>query len=217
MAEITAAAVKTLREQTGLPMMDCKRALHREPTATRKRRSNGCASSGKKVQEKRAGRATTHRPDRRLLRVRAGRRGHDRHPLRNAPVANNEHFIGLGQRPGPAACHGSRRGHARCLARPAVAQPARARRSRQQFDDLNNRIRETFMLRADCAGRRSHGRLCPSQRRGRPCCCKWKARGRPSWPATSACTSRPCGRSSSARRTSIRPWWPRSARSWTRR
>ena len=27
MAEITAAAVKSLREQTGLPMMDCKRAL----------------------------------------------------------------------------------------------------------------------------------------------------------------------------------------------
>ena len=27
MAEITAAAVKSLREQTGLPMMECKRAL----------------------------------------------------------------------------------------------------------------------------------------------------------------------------------------------
>ena len=27
MAEITAAAVKALREKTGLPMMDCKRAL----------------------------------------------------------------------------------------------------------------------------------------------------------------------------------------------
>ena len=27
MAEISAAAVKSLREQTGLPMMDCKKAL----------------------------------------------------------------------------------------------------------------------------------------------------------------------------------------------
>ena len=27
MAEITAAAVKSLRERTGLPMMDCKKAL----------------------------------------------------------------------------------------------------------------------------------------------------------------------------------------------
>ena len=27
MAEITAAAVKSLRDRTGLPMMDCKRAL----------------------------------------------------------------------------------------------------------------------------------------------------------------------------------------------
>ena len=27
MAEISAAAVKALREKTGLPMMDCKRAL----------------------------------------------------------------------------------------------------------------------------------------------------------------------------------------------
>ena len=37
MAEITAAAVKALREKTGLPMMDCKKALHE----TRRRRREG--------------------------------------------------------------------------------------------------------------------------------------------------------------------------------
>ena len=40
MAEITAAAVRAFREKTGLPLMDCKRALT-EAEARRARAENG--------------------------------------------------------------------------------------------------------------------------------------------------------------------------------
>ena len=55
MAEISAAAVKALRERTGLPMMDCKRALEEaggDPDAA----VEVLRKAGKKTMEKRTGR-----------------------------------------------------------------------------------------------------------------------------------------------------------------
>ncbi|MEX1224703.1 MAG: translation elongation factor Ts, partial [Pirellulales bacterium] len=58
MAEVTAAAVKELREKTGLPLMECKRALQAtggdaEAAVAELRKA------GTKVQETRVGRETT--------------------------------------------------------------------------------------------------------------------------------------------------------------
>ena len=58
MAEITAAAVKTLRERTGLPMMDCKKALQ-EAGGDVDKAVELLRKAGAKMMEKRAGRATT--------------------------------------------------------------------------------------------------------------------------------------------------------------
>ena len=68
MAEITAAAVKALRERTGLPMMDCKKALHR---GRRRRRQGGrVAAQGGAQDDGEARRPGDHvRPHRRLRRL----------------------------------------------------------------------------------------------------------------------------------------------------
>ena len=58
MAEITAAAVKELRQMTGLPMMDCKKALQ-ESGGDAEKAIELLRKSGAKLMEKRAGRYTT--------------------------------------------------------------------------------------------------------------------------------------------------------------
>jgi len=57
MAEISAASVKALREKTGLPMMDCKRALG-ESNGDIQKAIELLRKAGVKVAEKQAGRAT---------------------------------------------------------------------------------------------------------------------------------------------------------------
>jgi elongation factor Ts len=82
MANITAAAVKSLRDRTGLPMMDCKKALQEvdgdEDVAVEMLRK-----AGKQTMDKRAGRETStgrvaiysdmEADDRATLRVGSGR------------------------------------------------------------------------------------------------------------------------------------------------
>jgi elongation factor Ts len=58
MAEISAAAVKALREKTGLPMMDCKRALE-EAGGDADAAIDLLRKAGKKTMEKRVGRETS--------------------------------------------------------------------------------------------------------------------------------------------------------------
>src|SRR6185295_15925678 len=94
MPEITAAAVKALREKTNLPMMDCKKALEAtsgdEAAAIDKLRKEG-----KKLMESRGGRDTS-----------SGRIAMFADPQKNvgamielqcesAPVANNDEFVAL--------------------------------------------------------------------------------------------------------------------------
>ena len=122
MAEITASAVKELREKTGLPMMDCKKALT-ESQGDMEKAIEWLRIRGKKVQEKQADRSTSTGRIAVFSELEPGVGALIDIRCESAPVANNEHFIGIGQRSGPAACQGSRRGHARCVARSAVAQP----------------------------------------------------------------------------------------------
>lgn len=58
MAEISAAAVMSLRQRTGLPMMDCKKALN-EAGGDLDKAVELLRKGGAKLMEKRAGRATT--------------------------------------------------------------------------------------------------------------------------------------------------------------
>jgi elongation factor Ts len=160
MAEISAAAVKTLRERTGLPMMDCKKALQ-NAAGDMEKAVEALRKSGAKLMEKRAGRPTsTGRiavyavPD-----AKAGAMIDLR--CESAPVAANSEFVQLANdlvqqlATGPGAA----------TPEELLAQPSPSNKAptlQQQFDDLNNRIREVFKLerivRIDgrCAGYAHH-------------------------------------------------------------
>jgi elongation factor Ts len=144
MAEITAANVKALREKTGLPMMDCKRALT-ESNGDMDLAVENLRKAGAKVAEKRSGRATT-----------AGRIGVFSDiagkigvmvDLRceSAPVSNNAEFVQLAdnlvtrlaQGPGAATPDD-------LLGQPSPGKPGQT--LKEQMDDLFNRIREVFKL-----------------------------------------------------------------------
>ncbi len=144
MAEITAAAVRTLRERTGLPMMDCKKALQETGGDTDKA-VELLRKAGAKMMEKRAGRATIAG----RIAVYLAADGHvgTMVDLRceSAPVANNEHFVQLANdlalqlAAGPGAASPEA-----LLAQPSPSKAAPT--LKQQFDDLNNRIREVFKV-----------------------------------------------------------------------
>ena len=57
MGDISAAAVKALRDETGLPMMDCKRALQ-EAGGDKQAAIELLRKAGQKVMQKRSGRET---------------------------------------------------------------------------------------------------------------------------------------------------------------
>ncbi len=160
MVEITATAVKTLREQTGLPMMDCKRALQ-ETGGDVAQAVEWLRKQGKKVAEKRAGRSTTCGRIAVYADLAAGVGAMIDLRCESAPVANNEQFVALANdlarqlALGPGAATPDE-----LLAQPSPSLAGRT--LAQQFDDLNNRIRETFKLerivRLDgpCAGYAHH-------------------------------------------------------------
>jgi elongation factor Ts len=142
MAEISAANVKALRERTGLPMMDCKKALQEAGGDTEKA-VELLRKSGAKLMEKRAGRATSS--GRIAVHIDPNGTG-TMVELRceSAPVAANQEFIQLANdlakqlATGPGAAT-----PAELLAQPS---PSRKTTLKEQFDDLNHRIREVFNL-----------------------------------------------------------------------
>jgi len=144
MAEITAAAVKTLREQTGLPMMDCKKALQ-EAGGDAEKAVELLRKSGAKLMEKRAGRSTTS--GRIAVYAPANGRVGAMIDLRceSAPVAANAEFIQLADdlvrqlAEGPGAASPDE-----LLSQPSPS--GKAATLREQFDSLNHRIREVFKL-----------------------------------------------------------------------
>jgi elongation factor Ts len=144
MHEVTADAVKTLREKTGLPMMDCKRALQ-EAGGDEQQAIELLRKAGAKVAEKRAGRATTS--GRIAVYTDFGARAAAIVDLRceSAPVAGNVEFVQLANdlarqlATGPGAT-----GPEDLFGQPSPSRPDLT--LRQQFDDLNNRIREAFKL-----------------------------------------------------------------------
>ncbi len=144
MAQITAAAVKALRERTGLPLMDCKRALQASD-GDEEKAIEWLRKAGKKAMEKRADRQTA-----------TGRIAVYADPsatagaivellCETAPVASNEEFIGLAADLAKQLALGPGANSAdELLDQPSPSQPGKT--LREQFDEVNNRIREAFRV-----------------------------------------------------------------------
>ncbi|MFZ1936503.1 MAG: translation elongation factor Ts [Thermoguttaceae bacterium] len=144
MAEISAAAVKSLRERTNLPMMDCKKALT-EASGDVDKAVELLRKAGAKLMEKRAGRATIS--GRIAVCVAAGANVGTMIDLRceSAPVANNEQFVQLANDLAQQLAAGPGAASPEAL----LAQPSPSKAAptlKQQFDELNNKIREVFKL-----------------------------------------------------------------------
>jgi elongation factor Ts len=144
MSTITASAVKELREKTGLPMMDCKQALN-EAKGDMEKAMEWLRIRGKKVQEKQADRSTSTGRIAVYSELEPGVGALIDIRCESAPVANNEHFVELANdlatqlAKGPGAATPDE----------LLDQPSPSHKGitlRQQFDDLNNRIREKFVL-----------------------------------------------------------------------
>lgn len=141
---ITAAAVKSLRERTGLPMMDCKEAL-KEADGDEEAAVELLRKKGLKVAEKRAGRATTF--GRFGLFVGADKASGAMVELQceSAPVTSHEEFIQLANdlaqqyATGPEVADGEA-----LLDQPCPSKPGQT--LREVRDDMFNRIREVFNI-----------------------------------------------------------------------
>jgi len=144
MAEITAGAVKALREKTGLPMMDCKKALQ-EAAGDLDKAVEILRKAGKQTMEKRAGRATSCGRIAIYTDIAKGVGAIVDLRCESAPVATNEQFVQLADdlakqlATGPGAATPDE-----LLDQPSPSNPSE--KLRQQFEDLNNRIREVFKL-----------------------------------------------------------------------
>lgn len=164
MAAISAAAVKALRERTGLPMMDCKRALQ-EADGDEEQAIDLLCKAGKKTMDKRAGRETTGGRIAIYTDLDAGVGAMVELLCESAPVANNEEFIQLaGDLVKQLATGPGAQTPDDLLGQPSPGNPSQT--LNEQFDDLNNRIREVFRLKriaridAPCGGYAHHDGRC---------------------------------------------------------
>ncbi len=144
MANITAAAVKSLRERTGLPMMDCKKALQ-ESGGDEEAAIEALRKAGKQTMDKRADRETSTGRVAIYLDQEAGLGAMVELLCESAPVASNEEFVALAEdlakqlATGPGAATPDE-----LLDQPSPSDTSKTLRT--VFDDLNNRIREVFRL-----------------------------------------------------------------------
>jgi len=160
MPKITAAAVKALREKTQLPLMDCKRALE-EAGGDEEKAVEILRKAGAKVAQRRAGKDTTAGRIAVYADFEAGVGAMVDLRCETAPVARNDGFIQLADdlvrqlATGPGAQTPDE-----LLSQPSPGEFGGT--LREQFDELNNRIREAFNLerivRIDgtCAGYAHH-------------------------------------------------------------
>jgi len=144
MAEISAAAVKALRDKTGLPMMDCKRALQ-EAAGDPQKAVELLRKAGMKTMQKRVGRETSSGRIAVCTDFQAGVGTMIDLRCESAPVAANREFVQLANdlarqlADGPGA-----ETPEQLLSQPSPSKPGQT--LQEQFDELNNRIREVFKL-----------------------------------------------------------------------
>ena len=142
MPEITAAAVKSLREKTGLPMMDCKRALN-ETQGDAEAAIQWLRERGAQVLANRSGRETSFGRFGIYASFSPAAGAIVELKCESAPVTQNEDFIQLARdlaqqlATGPGAATADE-----LLDQPSPSKPGTT--LRQQKDEMFNRIREVF-------------------------------------------------------------------------
>jgi elongation factor Ts len=142
MAEVTAATVRALRDKTGLPMMDCKKALHEtngdEEAALEWLRKNGSAVLAKRTDRETAfGRFGLYCG----LDKKVGAMVELK--CESAPVAGHDEFITLANDLATALALGGDAATAdELLDRPSPSQPGK--KLRDVKDEMFNRMREVF-------------------------------------------------------------------------
>lgn len=142
MAEISAAAVKALRDKTGLPMMECKRALQ-ETGGDESAAIEMLRKQGKKTMASRADRETEFGRFGIYADVVNGKGALVELRCESAPVVANADFIQLANdlakqlATGPGAATPDE-----LLSQPSPSKPGQT--LADQKDDLSNRIREVF-------------------------------------------------------------------------
>ncbi|HXT58440.1 MAG TPA: translation elongation factor Ts [Pirellulales bacterium] len=142
MAEISAAMVKALRERTGLPMMDCKKALQ-ETGGDEQQAVDWLRKQGIKTKETRIGRETSAGRIAVYADHAKGVGAMIELMCESAPVANSAEFVvfanDLAKRlaTGPGAKTAEE-----LLAQPSFSKPGTT--LAEQKDDMFNRIREVF-------------------------------------------------------------------------
>jgi len=144
MPEITAATVKALRERTGLPMMDCKKALE-ETGGDQAAAEEHLRKQGRKTQETRIGRETSTGRIAIFADVDKGVGAMVELMCESAPVAANAEFRQLANdlarqlATGPGAANAEE-----LLAQPSPSKPGVT--LAVQKDDLFNRMREVMKV-----------------------------------------------------------------------
>jgi elongation factor Ts len=144
MPAITAALVKELRDETGLPMMDCKKALE-EAGGDKALATQNLREAGKKLMSIRSDRATEEGRIGVYTSISGKVGAMVELQCESAPVANNTEFVQLANdlakqlATGPGAATPDE----------LWAQPSPSRKGmtlRDQKDELENKIREVFRL-----------------------------------------------------------------------
>lgn len=144
MAEITAQAVKALRERTGLPMMDCKKALQ-ETGGDQDAAVEALRKQGIKTKETRIGRETSAGRIAVYADMAAGVGAMLELQCESAPVASSKEFAQFATdlvkqlATGPGAANADA-----LLAQPSLGKPGMT--LGEQKDDMFNRIREVFNI-----------------------------------------------------------------------
>jgi elongation factor Ts len=142
MAEITAAAVRALRDKTGLPMMDCKKALT-ESGGDEAGAIEALRKAGIQLQGSRGGRETAF--GRFGIHAGTGNKAGAIVEVKceSAPVANSEEFINFCNDMAAALATGGDAASAdELLSRPSPSKPGKTLKDVK--DDMFNRIREVF-------------------------------------------------------------------------
>lgn len=143
MADISAGAVKALREKTGLPLMDCKSALT-EAGGDESKAIAILRERGLKLSEKRSDRETAFgrfgiyaggdKPAGAMVELKC----------ESAPVAGNEEFIQLANDFAEALAKSNVKSVEELRAQPSPSKPGQT--VGEQFEELFNRIREKFEI-----------------------------------------------------------------------
>jgi elongation factor Ts len=155
MAEITAKQVKELRDQTGLPMMDCKKALT-EAGGDMEVAIRNLRESGKKTMATRSDRSTEEGRISQYLSLEDSLGAMVEVQCESAPVASNEEFVQLGKDLAEQLATGP--GAASPEELLSQNSPSKGIALSEQLEELQNRIREVFrvarILRIDgpCGG-----------------------------------------------------------------